>query len=81
MFVRIDMLIDPAEVARRLRRAGDDEERIGRPARDRHVAFEAAACVQHAAVDDRADGDVDIVGAKTLQHCRRIASLENEFRK
>ena len=54
---------------------GDDHEAILRQARDREVAFDAAARVEHLGVDDRADRFVDVVGAKGLQEIAGARSL------
>ena len=50
-----------------------------REARDRQVALEAAALVEHRRVDHAPDGDVDVVRAQPLQHGERIAALQHEF--
>src|SRR5881396_2139110 len=81
MLVRIEMPLDPREVARRLRRPRYDEERISGEPRDGQIAFESSACVEKARVNDAPDRHVDVVRAKTLQCRQGIATFEHEFRK
>ena len=75
------MLVQPGEVALQ-RRCGNDREeaRLGQP-RDREVAFDAAALVEHLGVDDAARRDVDLVGANPLQEGERILALDPDFSK
>ena len=71
--------LDPVEVARRLRRSGDDEKAIEAEARDGHVALEAAALVQHRRIDHPAARDVHLVGAQALQQRERVAALQQQL--
>src|SRR5712692_3799636 len=70
---------DPVEIARALRGAGHDEVGVGGEPRDRQVALEAAALVEHRGVDHAAGRNVHVVGAEPLQHRLRVRALELEL--
>ena len=74
-----EMPAQPGEVALQ-RRAGHDEEegRLRQP-RDRQVALDAAALVEHLRVDDLARRHVDVVGAEPLQEGAGVAALDPDL--
>ena len=78
-FVAADVSADPVGVARGLRGAGQDEERVGGGAGQGQIAFEPAALVQHRRVHHPAYRHVDLVGAKTLQDSCGVAAFQDEF--
>ncbi len=79
MLVSAYRALDPCEVARRLRRAGDDEELGGAEPHDGEIALEAAARIEHRRVHHPACRDVDLVRAQPLQYVQRVATFQHEL--
>ena len=73
------MAPEPGEVALQSRPGDDQQERGVRQPRDREVAFDAAAGIEHLGVDDTARFDIHVVGAQMLQEGERIAALDPDL--
>ncbi len=73
------VLAHPAQVVVAEGRAGDDPEPVAGQPRDREVALDAAACVQHLGVGDGSRRTVDVVCAQVLKQRQRARSLHLEL--
>ena len=66
-------------VPSRMRDSAHHHEAVIAMPRDRHVAFDPAAFIQHQAVGHPADRHGHIVGAEPLQEWLRIRPLDHEL--
>ena len=70
---------DPVGVAGRLRGAGNEQEAFDAEPRDREVALEATALVEHRRIDHAPGRHIDRVGAQPLEHRERVAALQKQL--
>jgi hypothetical protein len=68
-------------IARRLRRAGQQQIAVGCDAGSREVALEGAVRIEQRGIDRGADGHRDIVGGEALQGLFGAGALQQEFRE
>src|SRR3954452_14777488 len=75
------MLADPGEVVLPECGARDDAEAIIGQPRDREVALDPAALVEHLGIGDGADGASDQVGAQRLEERGRALAADVDLRE
>ena len=74
-----DVALQPGEIAQHARRGRDDEEHVGREARDRDVGFHAAVAVEPGRIDDAAGRHGHVVGRDQLQDGLGVAALDADL--